>query len=88
VSRRALVELGGHVGAIRLQSATDPPCTANFGRGGKDSTNFASTELTGEVVSTLPWVAGLFIGAVVTPQCHLGFLSSANPRTIILCDQN
>jgi hypothetical protein len=22
----------------------------------------------------------------VTPQCHLGFLSSANPRTIILCE--
>jgi hypothetical protein len=24
--------------------------------------------------------------ATVTPQCHLGFLSSANPRTIILCE--
>jgi hypothetical protein len=24
----------------------------------------------------------------VTPQCHLGFLSSANPRTIILCEPN
>jgi hypothetical protein len=23
---------------------------------------------------------------IVTPQCHLGFLSSANPRTIILCE--
>jgi hypothetical protein len=28
-------------------------------------------------------------GAVsVTPECHLGFLSSANPRTIILCEPN
>jgi hypothetical protein len=59
------VELGGHVGAIRSQSATDPPFTSNLGRGGKDSVNFASTELTGEVVSTSSWVAGLFIGAVV-----------------------
>jgi hypothetical protein len=24
----------------------------------------------------------------VTPQCHIGFLSSANPRTIILCEKN
>jgi hypothetical protein len=24
----------------------------------------------------------------VTPQCHLGFFSSANPRTIILCEPN
>jgi hypothetical protein len=22
----------------------------------------------------------------VTPQCHLGFLSNTNPRTIILCE--
>jgi hypothetical protein len=40
VSRRAPVELGGHVGAIRSQSATDSPCTINLGRGGKDSANF------------------------------------------------
>jgi hypothetical protein len=40
VSRRALVELGGHVGAIRSQRATDSPCTTNLGRGGEDSVNF------------------------------------------------
>jgi hypothetical protein len=39
VSRRALVRLGGEVGATRSQSATNSPCTANFGRGGKDFTN-------------------------------------------------
>jgi hypothetical protein len=38
MSRRALVELGGHVGAIR-QRATDSPCTTNLGRGGEDSVN-------------------------------------------------
>jgi hypothetical protein len=31
VSRRALVELGGHVEAIRSQRATDSPCTTNLG---------------------------------------------------------
>jgi hypothetical protein len=30
----------------------------------------ASTEFIGEVVSTLPWVAGLFIGAVVRLAIH------------------
>jgi hypothetical protein len=39
VSRRALVKLGGEVGATWSQSATDSPCTANLGRGGKDFTN-------------------------------------------------
>jgi hypothetical protein len=62
VSRRPLAELGGHVGAIRSPKATDSPCTTNLGRGGKDSVNFASTELIGEVVSTSSWVVGLFIG--------------------------
>jgi hypothetical protein len=40
VSRQALVELGGHVGAIRSQRATDSPCTTNLGRIGEDSVNF------------------------------------------------
>jgi hypothetical protein len=40
-SRRALVELGGHVGAIRSQRATDSPCTTNLGRGGEDPVNFS-----------------------------------------------
>jgi hypothetical protein len=39
VSRRALVKLGGEIGATRSQSATDSPCTANLGRGGKDFAN-------------------------------------------------
>jgi hypothetical protein len=39
VSRRALVKLGGEVRAIRTQSATDSPCTANLGRDGKDFMN-------------------------------------------------
>jgi hypothetical protein len=39
-SRRALVKLGGHVGAIRSQRATDSPCTTNLGRGGGGSANF------------------------------------------------
>ena len=38
--RRALVELGGHVEAIRSQRATDSPCTTNLGRGGGGSANF------------------------------------------------
>jgi hypothetical protein len=40
-SRRALVELGGHVGAIRSQRATDSPCTTHLGRGGEDPMNFS-----------------------------------------------
>jgi hypothetical protein len=39
-SWRSLVELGGHVGAIRSQRATDSPCTTNLGRVGEDSVNF------------------------------------------------
>jgi hypothetical protein len=39
VPRRALVELGGEVGAIRSQRATDSTCTTNLGRGGEDSVN-------------------------------------------------
>jgi hypothetical protein len=39
VPRRALVELGGHVGAIRSQKATYSPCTNNLGRGGEDFVN-------------------------------------------------
>jgi hypothetical protein len=39
-SRRSLVELGGHVGAIRPQGTTNSPCTTNLGRGGEDPTNF------------------------------------------------
>jgi hypothetical protein len=39
-SRRSLVELGGHVGAIRPQGTTDSPCTTNLGRGGEDPVNF------------------------------------------------
>ena len=31
---------------------------------------WASTEFTGEVVSTSPWVAGLFKGVVVRPAIH------------------
>jgi hypothetical protein len=34
------------------------------------------------------WTGRHLPGECVTPQCHLGFLSSANPRTIILCEQN
>jgi hypothetical protein len=34
-------ELGGHVGAIRSQRATDSPCTTNLGRGGEDPANFS-----------------------------------------------
>jgi hypothetical protein len=33
------VELGGHVGVIESQRATDSPCTTNLGRGGEDSVN-------------------------------------------------
>jgi hypothetical protein len=33
------VKLGGEVGATWSQSATDSPCTANLGRGGKDFAN-------------------------------------------------
>jgi hypothetical protein len=40
-SRRALVELGGHVGAIQSQRATDSPCTTNLGRAGEDPANFS-----------------------------------------------
>jgi hypothetical protein len=40
VSRRALVELGGRVGAIRSQRATDSPCNTNLGKGGEDFVNF------------------------------------------------
>jgi hypothetical protein len=40
-SRRSLVELGGHVGAIRSQRATDSPCATNLGRGGEDPANFS-----------------------------------------------
>jgi hypothetical protein len=40
-SRRSLVELGGHVAAIRSQRTTDSPCTTNLGRGGEDPTNFS-----------------------------------------------
>jgi hypothetical protein len=40
VSRQVLVELGGHVEAIRLQRITDSPCTPNLGRGGGGSANF------------------------------------------------
>jgi hypothetical protein len=61
--RRSLVELGGHVGAIRPQRTTDSPCTTNLGRGGEDLANFGFNELTGETVSTSPWVMVLFIGA-------------------------
>jgi hypothetical protein len=39
VSRRALVKLGGEIGATRSQSSTDSPCTANLGIGGKDFAN-------------------------------------------------
>jgi hypothetical protein len=39
-SRLSLVELGGHVEAIRLQWTTDSPCTTNLGRGGEDPANF------------------------------------------------
>jgi hypothetical protein len=38
--RRALVKLGGEIGATRSQSATDSPCTLNLGRGGRGSANF------------------------------------------------
>jgi hypothetical protein len=40
VSRRSLVELGGHVEAIRSQGTTDSSCVTNLGRGGEDPTNF------------------------------------------------
>jgi hypothetical protein len=40
VPRRALVKLGGEIGATRSQSATDSPCTLNLGKGGGDSANF------------------------------------------------
>jgi hypothetical protein len=38
--RRALVELWGHVDAIRSQRATDSPCTTNLRRGGGGIANF------------------------------------------------
>jgi hypothetical protein len=40
VSRWSLVELGGHVEAIRPQRTTNSPCTTNLGRGGEDLANF------------------------------------------------
>jgi hypothetical protein len=40
VPRWDLVELGGHVEAIRPQMITDSPCTPNLGRGGGGSANF------------------------------------------------
>jgi hypothetical protein len=40
VSRRALVKLGGEIGATRSQSATDSLGTLNLGRGGGGSANF------------------------------------------------
>jgi hypothetical protein len=49
------VELGGLVGAIRSQRATDSPCTLNLGKGGEGSENLASTKFTGEIVSASPW---------------------------------
>jgi hypothetical protein len=39
-SRRALVKLGGNVGAIRSQRATDSPCTTNLAREGGGIANF------------------------------------------------
>jgi hypothetical protein len=66
-SRRVLAELGGEVGATRLQRTMVSPCTTNFGRGGRI---WASTELTGEDVNTSPWVAGLFKGVVVWLAIH------------------
>jgi hypothetical protein len=64
-SRRALVKLGGHVGAIRSQWATDSPCTTNLGRGGGGVRILASIELTGEMVSASSWFLALFIGTAV-----------------------
>jgi hypothetical protein len=43
-SRRALVKLGGEIGATRSQSATDSPCTLNLGRGGEGSVNFGFSQ--------------------------------------------
>jgi hypothetical protein len=40
VARRALVKLGGEIGATRSQGTTDSLCTLNFGRGGGGSANF------------------------------------------------
>jgi hypothetical protein len=67
VPRRALVELGGEVGAIRSQRTTDSPCTTNLGRGGEDSVNLCFNRAHCEVVNTSPWVMGLFIGTAVRP---------------------
>jgi hypothetical protein len=39
VPRRALVELGGEVGPMRSQKATDSLRTTNLGRGGENSVN-------------------------------------------------
>jgi hypothetical protein len=43
-SRRALMKLGGEIGATRSQSATDSPCTLNLGRGGEGSANFGFSQ--------------------------------------------
>jgi hypothetical protein len=70
VSQRALVELGGQVGATQSQRASDSPCTTNLGRGGEDSVNLCFNRAHCEVVSTSSWVVGLFIGTTVRLAIH------------------
>jgi hypothetical protein len=76
-SRRALVKLGGNVGAIRSQRATDSPCTTNLGREGGGSTNFGFYRAhwwNGECLAVVP-------GAIYR---HGGPANNSRPRSASL----